>query len=101
MAERAFYTLSEAAQILGVHYETAARWVRTGKLPGIRVSKKKVLVPKEGFDAFLKEGPRNGPDALPFGSPKKWLFLAGTLTPKEAAQLRESLKDFEVVDEED
>src|SRR5207249_4023638 len=51
MTERPYYTLSEAAQVLGVHYETAARWARTGKLPSVKLSRRKVIVPKEKLDA--------------------------------------------------
>ena len=53
MAEPVYYTLSEVARMLGVHYETAARWGRTGKLPGVKLSRRKVLVPKEKLDALL------------------------------------------------
>jgi excisionase family DNA binding protein len=102
VSERVVYTLSEAAELLGVHYETVARWVRTGKLPGVKLSRRKVVVPKETLDAFLRGGSAGAEDvARPAtGSPRRWLALVGTLTPDEAAMLRTSLRDFESVEEE-
>jgi excisionase family DNA binding protein len=102
MADRLVYSLREAAELLGVHYETAARWVRSGRLRGHRVSHRKVIVPKESLEAFLKGGRAVEETAgdLPFGSPKKWLALVGTLTPEEGASIRASLKDLETLDEE-
>lgn len=101
-AKRAFYTLAEAAQVLGVHYKTAARWVRTGKLPGVKLSRRKVVVPKDKCHALLSgKLPRMKKDNLPFGSPKRWLALAGTLTPEEADQIMKSVEEcFERVEEE-
>jgi excisionase family DNA binding protein len=68
--EPAYYSLTQVAHLLGVHYETAARWVRTGKLPGVKLSRRKVVVPKENLDALLA-GKRNlveKGDSLPAGS---------------------------------
>src|SRR5438067_10870276 len=100
--EPVYYSLSEAARLLGIHYETAARWVRTGKLPGVKLSRRKVVVPKEKLDAFLAgEGNAAGKKAaLPFGSPQRWLALAGTLTHEEAEQILASVEEvFEQVEE--
>ena len=47
MTEPVVYSLTQAARVLGVHYETVARWVRTGKLQGVKLSRRKVVVPKE------------------------------------------------------
>ena len=102
MAEPVVYSLSQAAHVLGVHYETVARWVRTGKLQGVKLSRRKVVVTKEKLDAFLAEqgnkdqsGPRTEA-----GSPQWWLALVGTLTPEEAQALRASAQDFEKVEED-
>jgi excisionase family DNA binding protein len=97
-----YYTLSQVAELLGVHYETAARWVRTGKLPGVKLSRRKVVVPKENLDTFLAgERTHSGPKEEPaVGSPRRWLALVGTLTPEEAAFLRASVEDFERIEEE-
>lgn len=101
-SERVFYTLSQAAQVLGVHYETVARWVRTGKLPGVRLSRRKVVVPKDKLNALLSgDSTAAGKVAPPaVGSPQRWLALIRTLTPKEAEKLRASVQDFEKVEEE-
>ena len=100
--KRSYYSLSEAAQVLGVHYETAARWVRSGKLPGVKLSRRKVIIPKEKCHALLsgESAASRKPVPLPFGSPLKWLALAGTLTSKEAAKLLEFAEDFEKVEED-
>src|SRR5437764_8480248 len=84
--EPAYYSLTQVASLLGVHYETAARWVRTGKLPGVKLSRRKVVVPKENLDALLarKANIVEKDDSLPFGSPQRWLALVGTLTHEEA-----------------
>ena len=92
-----YCTLSEAAAMLGVHYETAARWVRSGKLNAIRLSRRKVLVPKAECRALLSGAPGGSDQAV--GAPHRWMRLVGTLTPKEAARLRALTSDFEEVEE--
>jgi len=92
MHRRNFYTLAEAAKVLGVHRETAARWARSGKLPVVRLSRKKVIVPKDKFAALVSEG---SAAAVPLGSPQRWLRLVGTLTAREADCLLASVQDFE------
>jgi len=100
--ERSYYTLAEAAEMLGVHYETAARWVRSGKLPGVRLSRKKVVVPKDKCHALLSGGSTTTPGtSLPVGSPAWWLGLVGTLTPKEAERIMATVEEcFERVEED-
>ena len=58
--------LAEAADRLGVHYQTAYRWVREGRLPAVRVRGRYQLTPGD-VDAFAEErdrpravGPRRG-----------------------------------------
>lgn len=92
-----YYSLSQAARILGVHYETAARWARSGKLAAVRLSRRKVLVPKEKCAAILSSGLGAVSEV---GTIQRWLPLIGTLSRGEAARLRELTKDFEKVDEE-
>jgi len=95
MSEPVLYSLTQAAEVLGVHYETVARWVRTGKLAGVKLSRRKVVVPKEKLDAFLTgTAPQPGPRPE-VGSPQRWLALVGTLTPEEAALLRRSTEEFD------
>jgi excisionase family DNA binding protein len=91
-----YYSLSQAARVLGVHYETAARWARSGKLPAVRVSRRKVLVPKEKCAAILSGGLGAASEV---GTIQRWLPLIGTLSPREAARLRELAQDFERVEE--
>lgn len=100
MSERVFYTLAQTATLLGVHYETVARWVRSGKLPGVKLSRRRVVVLKEKLDAFLSGESVNAGKGVPpgIGSPQRWLALIRTLTPKEAERLRASAQDFEKVE---
>ena len=83
---------------MGVHYETAARWARSGKLAAVRLSRRKVLVPKEKCAAILSGGPGGVSEV---GTIQRWLPLIGTLSPREAARLRELAKDFEKVEDGD
>ncbi len=90
---RAFYSMDEAAAVLGVHYETVGRWVRSGKLRGVKLSRRKVAIPKAACEEWLR-GDRL-PDA---GSPHRWIALAGTLSAREAAKLRSAIEVFAAVD---
>jgi excisionase family DNA binding protein len=91
-----YYTVAQAAKRLGVHYETAARWVRSGRLPAIKLSRRRTLIPKRACNALL---------AVPTGSPAapgalaQWLPWIGGLTAREAARLRELIQDFEKVED--
>nr|BAL59183.1 hypothetical protein HGMM_OP3C338 [Candidatus Acetothermum autotrophicum] len=93
MSARVFYTLAQVAELVGVHYETVARWVRTGKLKGIKLSRRKILVPKEQLDALFAG------EATAAGSAQRWMPLIRTLTPQEAEKLRASTQDLEHVEE--
>jgi len=92
MNERVLYTLAQVAQLLGVHYEAAARWVCTGKLHGIKLSRRKVVVPQEQLEAFLAGGTSTA------GSAQRWMALARMVTSQEAEQLRAFTQDFEHVE---
>lgn len=96
-----FYTLPQVAQLLGVHYETVARWVRSGKLGGVKLSRRKVIVPKTKLDAFLGSARRDAAPEPEAGLPHRWLALVGTLHPKEAERLRRSTRDLETLDREE
>jgi excisionase family DNA binding protein len=89
MSEQTYYTLTQAAGLLGVHYDTVARWVRTGKLAGVKLSPRRVVIPKERLDAYLAgdEPAADTGGGLTGGSPQAWLALAGTLTDEEAEQI--------------
>lgn len=92
--------MSEVAGVLGVHYETVARWVRTGKLQGIKLSRRKIVIPKEQLDALCAAGgsPMVAKISSLTGSPRRWLALVRTLTSQEAKKLRDFAQDFEKVD---
>jgi excisionase family DNA binding protein len=60
--------LQEAADELGVHYQTAYRWVRSGRLPA-RLVDRKYVVTRRDLDAF--EASRKAPAAPPVPSRRR------------------------------
>ncbi len=82
-----FYTLAEAAEVLGVHYETAARWARSGKLESVKISRKKVLIPVRNCRRLLRS---SRPDTLanPHGN-DPWAGLVGQTSAEQDEQLRQ------------
>lgn len=53
--ERRTLTVPEAAKIIGVCSKTAYQMVTAGKLPVIRISDKKVVIPIAALDKWLEE----------------------------------------------
>lgn len=51
--ERKTYTIPEAAEIIGICSKVAYQMVTAGKLPCIRISDKKVVIPKVALDQWL------------------------------------------------
>ena len=51
MADR-WYTIKEAADLLGVSHDTVSRLVERGELPAIRVSKRIVRIPVPAFELY-------------------------------------------------
>lgn len=47
------YTVSQAAKIIGVCSKTAYQMVTAGKLPCIRISDRKVVIPKAALEQWL------------------------------------------------
>jgi excisionase family DNA binding protein len=47
-----FFTLSEVAEMLGVHYNTVYRWVTAKKLPTYQFGRD-LKVKKDDLDAFI------------------------------------------------
>lgn len=47
------YTVPEAAKIIGVCSKTAYQMVTAGKLPCIRISDRKVVIPKAALEQWL------------------------------------------------
>lgn len=50
--ERRWYSITEAAQLLGVSHDTVSRLIDRGELPAIRVSKRIVRIPIPAFDFY-------------------------------------------------
>ena len=50
--ERIVYTVTEAAEILGISRPTAFQGVERGEIPHIRVGRR-ILIPKAALDKFL------------------------------------------------
>lgn len=61
-------TLDEAAQALGVHYQTAYKWVRAGSLPAVRVAGS-YRIERDDLAQFDEE--RRRPKAPPKRKPRK------------------------------
>lgn len=53
--ERRTYTVPEAAKIIGVCSKTAYQMVTAGRLPVIRISDRKVVIPKEALERWLAD----------------------------------------------
>ncbi len=45
-----YYSVEEAAQILGVDAETVRRWCRQGKIPGVRRFGREYRIPRTAID---------------------------------------------------
>jgi excisionase family DNA binding protein len=69
--------LEAAASALGVHYQTAYRWVRTGLLPAVKVGTGYELDPHQV--ACIAEERRQG-RARPADPPPNWVVAAAALT---------------------
>src|SRR5215210_4127619 len=69
--ERSYYSISQAAALLGVSRMTIWRWVRAGRLPVARLGHRTSRIRREDLDALLAErGPaearlRIAPDGVP------------------------------------
>jgi excisionase family DNA binding protein len=50
--ERRWYSITEAAELLGVSHDTVSRLIDRGELPAIRVSKRIVRIPVPAFDFY-------------------------------------------------
>lgn len=53
--ERKTYTVPEASRIIGVCSKIAYQMVTAGKLPCIRISDKKVVIPKDALEKWLAD----------------------------------------------
>ena len=76
----------------------AAKPQRAGKLSAARPRRLKKAVRKmDGVPPLLSKEWKN----LPFGSPKKWMALAGMITPEEGELIRAAVREFDKVEGED
>ncbi len=53
-AERLVYTITEAAQMLQISAATAYNLANTGRLPAIRISDRRLIIPRKALDALLE-----------------------------------------------
>ncbi|HUZ48781.1 MAG TPA: helix-turn-helix domain-containing protein [Candidatus Dormibacteraeota bacterium] len=51
--ERATVTVNEAARILGIGRAAAYEGVRAGRIPSIRISPRRIVVPRAALDRLL------------------------------------------------
>lgn len=56
--ERLVLTIEETATMLGISRGTAYLLAKTGGIPAIRISKRRLVVPRKALDAFLLSGAR-------------------------------------------
>src|SRR6266508_2857575 len=62
-AERPFYSVSEAAALLGVSRVTVWRWIKAGRLSPARLGHRTVRIPREDMLRLLRPGTtRSRPD---------------------------------------
>lgn len=49
-----FYTCEQIADILQIDVESVRRYVRSGKLPAIKLNKRHIRISKKDFEQFLE-----------------------------------------------
>lgn len=55
-----FMTVKEVAALLRVEKPTIYRWIENGKLNAKKISKKKILIPKQSVLSLLESGKTGG-----------------------------------------
>lgn len=60
IANEHFMTVKEVAALLRVEKTTIYRWIETGKLNAKKISKKKILIPKQSVLSLLGSGKTGG-----------------------------------------
>jgi len=55
-SERLIYTVEEAGELLGISRATAYALARQGRLPVIRISDRRLIVPKVALSRLLETG---------------------------------------------
>ena len=59
MVEKLVYTVVEAAQLLGISRATAYNLVAQGKLPSVRISERRLIIPKVAIANLLAEASKS------------------------------------------
>ena len=60
IATEHFMTVKEVAALLRVEKTTIYRWIENGKLNAKKISKKKILIPKQSVLSLLESGKTGG-----------------------------------------
>jgi len=60
IANEHFMTVKEVAALLRVEKTTIYRWIENGKLNAKKISKKKILVPKQSVLSLMESGKTGG-----------------------------------------
>ena len=66
-SERLTMTVPEAAHALGISPATAYSLVEQGKLPAIRISERRLIIPVKSLLAMLEKAGRSNPPEPPTG----------------------------------
>ncbi len=56
-----FLTPKQVAEILGVHQKTVHNWLRTGKLPGTKISYRAWRIPRLALENFVAQNSNSQP----------------------------------------
>jgi excisionase family DNA binding protein len=59
-AERLVMTVEEAGDALGISRATAYMLVNTGRLPAIRISDRRIIIPKKAISELLASASKQG-----------------------------------------
>ncbi len=54
VTEREYYTVAEAAEVLGVSRTTIWRWIESGRLPAYRIGRKTIRIRRADLPSLLK-----------------------------------------------
>ena len=58
--ERLVCTIEEAGQMLGISRGTAYMLANTGRLPAIRISDRRIIIPRKAIDDLLASAGKQG-----------------------------------------
>jgi DNA binding domain, excisionase family len=79
-----FLTPKEVAGILGVHPKTVHQWLRTGKLPGTKISYRAWRIPRSAFEQFIAQSSNRDPSyGKPVPGKEQGTIPQETVTPQD------------------